>query len=300
MAGAVTVSLGLPDVYVQRRRRPAAAPRVRTDVAGFVGFEPRFRPGVATLDHVTVHVAAIEVRVDGQNAQLAAGDTELSAAPLSAGQARIFSLAAALPVVPPIADGGRRLPACKLVSVAGTAVTGIPAPPADDALAAAAGTVLGWTRVADAHLRREGDVLWLTVHPRTRPAVCEDWGDYLRQFGVPAVDGTRLGAAVRAFFANGGNRCHITTVRRPFVEDDAELDAARSDMVGTIDAGAERGTGIARLLLIEEVALVAAPDLHAMRPGETAVEVPVPPSAADADFHRCEPDAPPAPPAPAG
>jgi hypothetical protein len=309
MAGAVTLSLGLPDVYVQRRRRLEAPPRMRTDVAGLVGFEPRVRPLEATLQpavprhRVSVQIAAVEVRIEDTRARLVrppGGELVLSqgaAAPVAAGEQIPYAIVAVLPLVVR-ASTGRDLPECRPQVVAGTPVAGVSAAPDDSAVDAALGAAHGpWTRLADVLLRREADTLWLTVHPRTPPVVCEDWGDYVLQLGTPPDDGTRLASTVRAFFVNGGDRCHVATVRRPFPEDDAELAVARADMVGVPDAGVARATGVARLVLIDEVALIAAPDLHAVRPAGEALEVPVPPSDADADFRACGPPEP--PPAPA-
>ena len=313
----MSITLGLPDVYVQPRPRVPAPRRVRSDVAGLVGFEPRIRPAEASLatappsHRVSVALAPIQLRIDEQRVRLAVpASAELAlsegaVAPVGPSQAIVYAIVATLPEVAR-SDSDRRLPEAQPFAVSGTAVAGAPAPPTDaavDAVLAAAVTageldaLRTWTRLADAYLRREGDVLWLTVHPRTGPAACEDWRDFLLQFGPPAEDGTRLAAAVRAFFANGGDRCHVTTVRRPLSEDDVELQTAREDMVGIADAGIARATGVARLVLIEEVALVAAPDLHAQRPGAEETEVPLPPSEADADFRRCAPPEPPPQPA---
>ena len=196
---------------------------------------------------------------------------------------------------------GREPPRARPVVVPGPAVAGLAPVPDDTAVAAALATppqpVPPWTRLADVHLRRDGGVLWLVVHPRTGPVACADWRDFVVQLGAPGDDGTRLAAAVRAYFANGGDRCHVATVRHPLPEDGTELEAARADMVGVPDAGVARATGVARLLLAGEVALVAAPDLHAMRPAEDTIVVPLPPSDADADFRPCGPPQPPPEPA---
>jgi hypothetical protein len=309
MAGAVTLSLGLPDVYVQRRRRVEAPPRVRTDVAGLVGFEPRVRPleaafvPAAPRHRVSVQVASVELRIDEARTRLVPPPngalvlSEGGAPPVAAGEQIAYAIVAVLPPVVR-ATTGRTLPECRPEVVAGAPVAGVPAAPDDTAIEAALGAGHGpWTRLADVRLRREADTLWLTVHPRTPPVVCEDWGDFVLQLGVSPDDGTRLAATARAFFANGGDRCHVATVRRPFPEDDSELAVARADMVGVADAGVAQATGVARLVLIEEVALISAPDLHAVRPAGETLEVPVPPSDADADFRACGPPEPPPEPA---
>lgn len=306
----MTIALGLPDVYVQPRPRVPAPPRVRTDVAGLVGFEPRVRPSEAGLQtaparhRVAVTLQPVHVRIDEQDTRLFVPPSgvlvlsEGAGSPVAAGGQIVYSVVAVVASVTPRAAGDRESPESLPFVVAGAAAAPI-APVPDDAAvtsalaaAVAAGKLAeprAWTRLADVRLRRDGDVLWLTVHPRTGPVACEDWRDFVLQLGPATDDGTRLATAVRAFFANGGDRCHIATVRRPFPDDDAELALARNDMVGAADAGVARATGVARLLLIDEVALVAAPDLHAQRPGVEQLEVAVAPSDADADFRRCRP-----------
>jgi len=312
-----TASLGLPDVYVQRLPRAVPPPRVRTDVAGLVGFEPRVVPADATLTlvpvrhRVSVRLQEVQLRIGDERVRIAApapGElvlTEGASEPLADGESRVFTVVAALPRIFQRRGDGREPVPARPFAVAGMAVKGVPSPPDGAAVQAALTAAVplhlpafsAWTRLADAVLRREGPALWLTVHPLLGPTVCEDWHDYVLQLGDVPEDGTCLAAAVRAFFANGGDRCHVATVRRPFFTDSAGLDLALADMVGDIDAGLRRATGVARLLLIEEVALVAAPDLHSRRPAAEAVEVPIPPSAADADFRPCGPDEPPPQPA---
>jgi hypothetical protein len=97
------------------------------------------------------------------------------------------------------------------------------------------------------------------------PECLDDWQDFLHTFGTPADDGTLLGHAVRAYFANGGRRCYVTTVNRPDFSDPAGLETARQKMVGVPGASAEDATGLERLLLIPEVSFVDVPDLYAGR-----------------------------------
>jgi hypothetical protein len=72
-----------------------------------------------------------------------------------------------------------------------------------------------------------------------------------------------LGRAVRAFFANGGSRCYVNTVRRPAFDDPIAIVAAGAEMVGVQGSGEFAATGLERLMLVEEVSFVDAPDLHA-------------------------------------
>lgn len=314
------LTLGIPGVYVQPRPRVQAPRRVRTDVAGLIGFEPRVTPATAALDtvrdthRVSVRLVTFHVDVAGRVARVEGGELVLSAgngAPLADDERRVYTVAAARPTARGEPDDRRPPPAFPVV-VAGAPSAGVPLAPDDTAVRAAVHAahpppppppppptepappppVTPWSRVADVQLRRAGDVLWLTVAPRLTSTVCEDWRDFVLQFGAEPHDGTRLAAAARAYFANGGDRCHIATVRRPLPEDDEQLAVARREMVGDFDASAAAATGLARLLLIEEVALVAAPDLHALRPGEEEVVVPLPPSADEGEFQPCRAEPP--------
>jgi hypothetical protein len=116
---------------------------------------------------------------------------------------------------------------------------------------------------------------------------CDDWSDFRLAFGGPADDGTFLAPAVRAFFANGGGRCYVATVRRPDFHDPAGLEQALRAMVGVQGSGEAEATGLERLLLVEEVSLIDAPDLYA-RPAETeSVGVSLGPRAEEARFLPC-------------
>lgn len=302
-------TLSIPRVYGRRRVRPRRPRRVRTDVAGLIGFEARLRPlaveltGPPDRHRVAVRVARVQIDIDGRRAVLDSDDgaalilSQGAGHPVGPGQARAYAIAAYLaPGTPNEAAGPR--PA-RLIVVTGPASGGAPPAPDDAQIrtavdAAAPGA--SWRRLAVARLRRDaGGQPWLTVHPATGPIVCEDWQDFLVQV-APTADGTRLAAAARAFFANGGDRCHVATVRRPDPTDTAELEHARRDMIGSAAAGAAvseaDATGLARLALIEEVALVAAPDLHSQRPAAEPLDLHLPPSAADAGFRPCGPEPP--------
>jgi hypothetical protein len=68
---------------------------------------------------------------------------------------------------------------------------------------------------------------------------------------------------VRAFFANGGSRCHVATVRRPDFHEPAGLEQALRDLVGVQGSSEAEATGLERLLLVEEVSVIDVPDLYA-------------------------------------
>ena len=95
--------------------------------------------------------------------------------------------------------------------------------------AAAAGPRVGADRrrcrCAD---RATGSQVFPVVVPALPPTRCDDWSDFVLQLGgIPAIDdGTLLARSVRAYFANGGARCHVATIRRPRFDDAAGMDAA--------------------------------------------------------------------------
>src|SRR5260370_5101933 len=112
-----------------------------------------------------------------------------------------------------------RLAHVSLIVVAGlAATTGTELAPADSAIDDAAQTTFmaygsfPWVRLADVAMRRTGATVALVVIPALRVTRCDDWNDYVGAFGTPRDDGTVLGRAVRAFFANGGSRCYVSTV----------------------------------------------------------------------------------------
>ncbi len=182
-----------------------------------------------------------------------------------------------------------------LVSAQGSIVaTGtVPAPaPADGLLEAAADAAFGpshdWRRIADIEYIRVGLQICVVVRPALPPSRCDDFPDYMRRLGAPVDDGAFLGAAVRAFFANGGGRCWVATVRRPKFDDKASLDLAREDMLGVRGSPEKDATGLERLLLINDVSVVDVPDLYARRLAPKPESVTLPPPEVSACFRRCD------------
>ena len=135
----------------------------------------------------------------------------------------------------------------------------------------------------------------VTAETRSRPIRCDDWRDYVLQVsrvGEPVDDGMLLSHAVRTFFMNGGRRCYVTLVKRPNValaEEKYQLDLerARQDLVGIAGASETEATGLERLLMIEEVAIVDVPDLYAFRPSLEPKTVTLGGSELEADFLDC-------------
>lgn len=145
-----------------------------------------------------------------------------------------------------------------------------------------------WARVADVHVTLTDGAVYMTVVPTLPPARLEDWKDYVLRFGLPCEDGTLLAPAVRAFFANGGSRCYVTTVRRPDFVDAAGLEQTLEDIVGIKGSSEREATGLERLLLIPEVSMVDVPDLHAVRPQDPPEPFDLPPLDEAACFTKCE------------
>jgi hypothetical protein len=285
----------IPEVY--REPRPRAKPVVpaRTDVAGFVGFEPRVRDGTHPCELLgtppvghafRIDVASFELVVGGLRLRVpAARDLELSRDPAAIPMAEGESLAYAVVA----ARDGRRL---DLVVVPGAvAAPGRPAPvPADAAVDAA---ILlrylvrkPWRRIADVAVTRRAGAALPLVRPALPPAVCDDWNDYLLELGNPVADGTVLAHAAFGYFTNGGSRLYVATCPRPRFDDPDGLAAARGAMVGAAGASEADATGLERLLLADEVSVVVFPDLHTRR---VAVPEPLPlaPPEDDACFQPC-------------
>src|SRR5437870_2653070 len=103
----------VPGVYYEPRPRAPEAPVVRTDVAGFIGFEPRVRdgstpstllgsPAPGPVGHAfRIDVAAFQVQIGGTRAQVPAQvDVVVSMAassiPMAAGGSIAYALAAGL------------------------------------------------------------------------------------------------------------------------------------------------------------------------------------------------------------
>jgi hypothetical protein len=144
-----------------------------------------------------------------------------------------------------------------------------------------------WLKIADVAVLRSGAAIRLSVLPALRMTRCDDWNDYLAAFGTPPTDGMFLGAAVRAYFANGGSRCHISTVRRPAFTDAGDLALAGQAMIGVQGSSLADATGLERLLLVDEVSFVDAPDLYASAAITQTATVTLPPPAVDACFRPC-------------
>ena len=296
-----TPAYHVPGVYFEPQPRAAEPSLVRTDVAGFIGFEPRVRngttPSVAAAGHafrVDVagfqHLARAEQGMepppdDFPFAILPQRDYLLSEAPGSSpivsGESIVYALVVA-----------ERAGASPLYAIAGApAVSGAETAPSDATIGAVAG--LGgarWQRFAHVVVRRQGNAVLITAHPAPRFSLarCDDFRDYVLAFGNPPDDGTLLGPSVRAFFANGGRRCWVTTLRRPDFEDRAELARVLDDMVGIPGSSAIEATGFERLLLVPEVTVVDAPDLYALRVERSVRSFPLPPSQREACFLPCE------------
>jgi hypothetical protein len=288
----------VPGVYYEPRPRAEPRPLARTDVAGFIGLEPRVRDGTTPSRLLGDPPAGHAFRVDVAGFQLPAGllgggrvavpaarDLLLSASdtriPMAAGGSIAYALAAVL-------DGGT----ARLAVAAGpVSPTDQPAPATDaDIQALAAGRP--WARIADVEVRRSADGarVFPCVVPALPPTRCDDWDDYeLLLGGLPAADdGTLLARSVRMYFANGGARCHIVTVRRPLFDDAVGLARALDDLVGLAGASETEATGLERLLRIFEVAIVDAPDLYARRVESDPKVFKLPPRDRAACFRACD------------
>src|SRR5262249_32182486 len=127
------------------------------------------------------------------------------------------------------------------------------------------------------------------VIPALPPSRCNEWRDFELQLGgIPSIDdGTFLAVATRAYFANGGARCYVATIRRPRFDDEIGLQQAIEDLTGVEVASETEATGLERVLRIFEVAIVDAPDLYARRAYPETRTIELPPSAPDACFRRC-------------
>jgi hypothetical protein len=300
-----TASYRVPGVYAAPRPRAPATLPARTDVAGFIGFEPRIRDasppsgltgGSPPAGHAFfVDVSSFQLHAHGMRATVPATPRLLlsqspSAIPIADGESISYTVAA-----------GERRGVASLIVIAGdAAASGTETAARDDDVAAAvagyfqtAGDTAAvaalrqWVRIADVALRRTAAAIRLSVLPALRMTHCDDWNDYVAAFGMPRADGMLLGSAVRAYFANGGGRCHVSTVRRPDMTDADDLALAARDMVGVQGSSEADATGLERLLLVDEVSFVDVPDLYAsaVTPGTRTVQLP--PPAPDACFRPC-------------
>ena len=289
----------VPGVYFEPRPRTPPPPVVRTDVAGFIGFEPRVRDGSTpsqltggpppTAHSFQVDVAEFELTINGSPEKVAGvTDLVLSSDPAATlvndGQSVVFAIAAAK------ADQE-----ISLIVTAGIAVPTPSFPPAAPPDAAVEARVqasltdpIGWTRIADVEIRRQGDRVHLIVRPALPAVRCDDWRDFLLRFGEPIDDGAFLAPAVRAFFANGGSRCWVAAVSRPGFDDAGGLQRVRTEMLGVQGAPKNQATGLEQLLLIDEVMIVDVPDLYARRVVVDEETVTLPPSELDTCFRDCD------------
>jgi hypothetical protein len=271
----------------------------RTDVVGFIGFEPRVRDGSTATQLLGTPPVGHSFRVNVISFQLpkaltnglrltvpAVIDLQLSGNPAS---------------IPIVAGGSIRYALVALWDASATVtllvVAGFPSaepfaasPTDEDVATAAAG--MRWLRIADVEVRRSSDGLSVfpVVLPTLPPTRCDDWNDFVLQMGgILAIDdGTLLARSVRAFFANGGSRCYVETVRRPRFDDASGLADAIVDMVGVAGASEVEATGLERLLIVFEVAVVDAPDLYARRVDSEVRTFPMPPVDKAACFENCD------------
>jgi uncharacterized protein len=287
--------LQVPGVYHRPQPRAAATPFARTDIAGFIGFERRVQDGSTPTTLLGVPPAGHAFRVDVASFQLVLGGRRLQ---VPATRDLVLSQAeASIPISP----GGSITYA--VLAAAGASSTlrlfVVPGPasasrfsraPTDAEIAPhAPGTP--WTRIAHVRIRRSaaGDAVYPLVLPTLPPLRCDDWRDFEGSAGpLGDDDGTMLARAVRAFFANGGSRCWVAWTPRPRRDDAEGLDEACAAMVGVQGQSEAEATGLERLLLIEEVSLVDAPDLYARRMDSELMSAPLPPRDVDACFRRCE------------
>jgi hypothetical protein len=286
----------VPGVYHQPRPRAPAPPPDRTDVVGFVGFEPRVRDGSTGSELIGLPPVGHAFRVDVASFQLVVGGAR---ATVPATVDLVLSKDAA---TIPIADTCGVVYALSAVDAGGSlqllVVAGAASPPGgtaaapDNAAVAAAvlarfGVKKPWLRIADVEMRRAGAAVRPLERPALPPQACDDWQSFVLQYGNPIEDGSILTHALRAFFANGGRRAWVSTVMRPRFDDDTGLEEARDEMIGVPGASEVLATGVERLLLIEEVAVLDVPDLHARRVADPARPMPLPPVDTDACFRPC-------------
>lgn len=279
----------VPGVYPVARPRAAPPAGPRTDVAGFVGFEPRVSnadsfvaPGPPVGHAFRVRVVPFFLRSESTNGWVPEAALTLSAepdpVPIAVSESRTYAVVA---VVVPDQAGALVV---RATAAARAALRAVLAP--DDAAVAEAvdaefpprldknGRLVRtkWVRIADVTVIRPVPVIVrVYVRPALPPVRCEDREDFRLAFGPDPDDGTVLAPTVRAFFANGGKRCHVVTALRPEFDDDDAKEDALAALVGVRGAGAAEATGLERLLRIEEVSLIDVPDLHACRPDDAPV-----------------------------
>jgi hypothetical protein len=295
----MATTYAVPGVYYEPRPRALPRALARTDVVGFVGFEPRIRDGSVPCQLLGVPPTGHKFQVDLIGYQLPLGllgngrptvpvasnftlSQDPSKIPMDKGGSIKYALAALL------ADDGT----VQLFVVPGPPSTIEEAAPATDQAVDLVAAKKPWVRLADVHIRRSsnGFQVFPTILPAQPPTRCDDWNDFQLQLGgIPAIDdGTLLARSVRMFFANGGSRCYIATIRRPRFDDRAGMDAALTDLVGIAGASETEATGLERLLRIFEVAIVDAPDLYARRVHADVQKFQLPPRDVAACFRTCD------------
>jgi len=269
----------VPDVYVERRPRVREVPAARTDVVGFIGFEPRVRPAAGNF---RVDIAAFQIDLDGRRIRIpeAFGFDLLNGSavePIANDKSMVFALVA-------IARPSK----IEVAIVRGAAAAmGAAIAPSDDDIATHISTSDPWIRLVDVVATKQVGVTSLAIRPRLGPVRCDDWNDYIAKLGVPADDGLLLGTAARFFFANGGSRAWISTVTRPSLDDRKGLADALDELVGVEGASEDHATGLERLLLIAEVSVIDVPDLYARRLVLSQEPDFVLPRDEEAEFIRC-------------
>src|SRR5262249_10122954 len=161
---------------------------------------------------------------------------------------------------------------------------------ADVALALGLAPKDRWARLSDVTVRRELAAGVVTPRPPGRASLTPraDFPGHVPTLRPPLAPRPRPAPAVRAFFANGGRRCWVATLRRPDFTDGKELSKVREEMVGTSGASELEATGLETLLLLPEVTVVDAPDLYALRVDRTTRSLPLPPSEREACFRPCD------------
>jgi len=295
----MVVSYAVPGVYYEPRPRAAPRPLARTDVVGFVGFEPRLRDGATPCQLSGTPPQGHAFQVDVTGFQLPVGTLGPSRVVVPA--ATDLLLSASTTTIPVAAGGAIAYAVVAVLTDAGSVqlqVVSGPASPTDRAAVADDQTIDAlaagrpWVRIADVHVRRSSDGLQVfpTVVPALPPTRCDDWSDFVLQLGgIPADDdGTLLARCVRAYFANGGARCHVATIRRPRFDDIEGLRQALDDLVGVAGSSQAEATGLERLLLITEVAVVDTPDLYARNVEPLAQPFDLPPRDLEACFRPCD------------
>jgi hypothetical protein len=295
----MTSSYAVPGVYYEPRPRAEPRPLPRTDVVGFIGFEPRVLDGTTPTQLLGSPPAGHSFHVDVLSFLLP--PELLNGVRITAPAVTDLVLSESAASIPIVAGGSIQYALIAAFDAAGnvqwlvvagpSSVTSSSGPATDDNIAAAAAG-LTWLRITDIAVRRspDGSTVFPAVLPALPPARCNDWNDFALRFGgLPAVDdGTLLARSVRAYFANGGARCYIETICRPRFDDAVGLEAAIADLAGVSGSSEADATGLERLLCVFEVAVVDAPDLYARIVDPEVRTAPVPPLDQAACFRPCK------------